>query len=68
MKKILFLIGTIGFLSLGSACQKCYTCSGANMEELNQSYCGSSVFQNADDVKNAQKECEARKGTWAEEQ
>lgn len=64
MKKILFLIGTIGFLSLGSACQKCYTCSGANVEFLNQDYCNTTVYSNADDMKKAEQTCIERQGTW----
>ena len=64
MKKTILAIAIAGIIGLTSCNKPCYTCTGANINELNHDYCGKIyVEQKTDDAK---AECELRGGVWAE--
>lgn len=65
MKKILLAILVLGTISAASSCQKCNTCTGSNVTELNHDYCND-IYRTNKTVEAAKVQCEVRGGTWSE--
>jgi len=65
MKRILLALAVVGTMSLATSCQKCNTCTGSNIDELNHDYCNG-IYRTAKTVEAAKVQCELRGGTWSE--
>lgn len=65
MKRILFAVAVVGALSLATSCQKCNTCTGSNIDELNHDYCND-IYRSDKTMEEAKAKCEIRGGTWSE--
>jgi len=64
MKKIILAIAIVGTIGLTSCNKTCYTCEGANIQDLNHNYCDN-IYQE-DGLEAAEETCKVRGGTWTE--
>lgn len=65
MKRIILALAILGTISFATSCQKCNTCTGADVNTLNHDYCNG-IYRTKKTVEAAKVQCELRGGTWAE--
>lgn len=65
MKKILLAIIVLGTLSAVSSCQKCSTCTGADVATLNHDYCNG-IYRSAKALEKGKADCLDNGGVWSE--
>lgn len=66
MKKLILVLAIAGVVGLTS-CEKCHSCTGANINELNHDYC-TEVYRTSKSMDDAKDMCEVRGGTWTEDE
>lgn len=64
MKKIIIAVIALATISIASSCQKCNTCTGADVNVLNHDYCND-IYRTAKTMEEGKVKCEERGGTWS---